>query len=552
MFTNALTEQPYEFQEVNLWEFRNQLIQQEHLTYLDIIKGYHNLEKIPLDYNDATDLEMKRFVEDTIAFLIEKYSKILEKEIHILSSDRTSILEQVHLDFERGKTTLVGMTEEEIYQDFYTFFHKMMEENTKMGVISKTIASANVRNEIHMFSRKIKNFGIGEKMNQFSSQMEEEFVSIMQEKYGNKFEFKKNRTYQESMLSLNEYTGEEVFLEQRVNIPFYHLSLSIQNDIFGKLTFSVPFQVDCYEILTKEEANDLIERSINAFLKKNGNYNRIQYLQELESSPITINIQDGKYHLIDGYKRLLYVNDKELLDRKVPIRIFQNLKDKDFFALLYAANYWKTKFKGSADIFTTTSIFHDRGYLFSLRQRFGIRFETNSYLLAFLCLYDNVHTSMGDFSNIPISHPELIDSYLHHEFTAIDIRNIAERIDEFFIHDDYNLPSIVKNYVIGLCILYIGDARRSGKTTEIIDIGVIDKLLRSKELQSCIKGKSLSSLTYVEKNFQKSEIYSFLKGEIYASLIGMPFDFEKFKKKKEEKREETQSQIQSLDGLDLF
>ena len=509
MFTNALTEQPYEFQEVNLWDFRNQLIQQEHLTYLDIIKGYHNLEKIPLDYNDTTDLEMKRFVEDTIAFLIEKYSKILEKEIHILTNDRATILEQVHLDFERGKIALVGMTEEEIYQDFYTFFHKMMKENTKMGVMSKTIASANVRNEIHMFSRKIKNFGIGERMNQFSSQMEEEFISIMQEKYGSKFEFKKNRTYQESMLSLNEYTGEEVLLEQRVNDPFYHLSLSIQNDIFDELNFSVPFQINCYEILTKEEANDLIERSINAFLKKNGNYNRIQYLQELESSPITINIQDGKYHLIDGYKRLLYVNDKELLDRKVPIRIFRNLKDKDFFALLYAANYWKTKFKGSANIFTNTSIFHDRGYLFSLRQRFGIRFETNNYLLAFLCLYDNVHTSMGDFSNIPISHPELIDSYLHHEFTAIDIRNIAERINELFIHDDYNLPNIVKNYVIGLCVLYIGDARRGGKTTEIIDIGIIDKLLRNKELQSCIKGKSLSSLTYVENNFKKSEIYSF-------------------------------------------
>lgn len=49
MFTNALTGANYEFQNANLWELREKIIEQEHLTTLDILKGFHEKSKIKVE-----------------------------------------------------------------------------------------------------------------------------------------------------------------------------------------------------------------------------------------------------------------------------------------------------------------------------------------------------------------------------------------------------------------------------------------------------------------------------------------------------------------------
>ena len=150
-----------------------------------------------------------------------------------------------------------------------------------------------------------------------------------------------------------------------------------------------------YQELTLDEAIEYFKEvqhkvllSLNDTVESTNN---LKY--ECDFSPIVCNLNVnvlsengiGDIQLIDGFKRL-FTNSLDRLDFVAPVKTYIHLSDEEYIRVLNACNGWKFG----------TPRFYDRGYVFSLQNRFGINlkeFNNNQYhldLVSALTIYGQV------------------------------------------------------------------------------------------------------------------------------------------------------------------
>lgn len=147
-----------------------------------------------------------------------------------------------------------------------------------------------------------------------------------------------------------------------------------------------------YQILSLDDAVQYFKEGHHEILLcQNDTVEAINNLKyECDFSPIVCNLNVdvtdknglGDIQLIDGFKRL-FTNKLDRLDFEAPVKTYINLSDEEYLRVLNACNGWKYK----------TPRFYDRGYIFSLQNRFNINlveFNKNQYnidLVSALTLY---------------------------------------------------------------------------------------------------------------------------------------------------------------------
>lgn len=510
MFTNALTGANYEFQNANLWELREKIIEQEHLTTLDILKGFHEKSKIKVELPKKSDPFLDNIIDDASSIYegilqnrLDKYLKEMEDEVEsalVECYNKTCKKENCHV---QGEVTLDSLMES--YGKYERAF------------------SVDFRNLVSSYKRKIE-YG-------YRETEKDGFVKLVNERLPEGFvattRYCDGLNVFPKEVELNDLSFLEKPLYVKMKTHATHFDIKSTSNRFKdslrkyvSSSNTVFTDVTVCKLLSKEEVA-LLEQYILDKLNEEYKVPAMRYLQELETSPITINIneENGRIELLDGYKRLLVTNNKDLLDRNVAIKVFKNLSDKDFLTLLYAANYWKHSMGNRiSDI-----AFHDRGFLFALKQKYGIEFKDfdckQMGLFDFLNIYDSNQRSKfaKSIPYLTLKHSDMTSSYDKHEHLVSDLENVAKNLS-YVYEKDCGYDENIKQFLIPMVIACLGDIRRNGTSQRTATAEDVVAILEDKSFVRMLSKKHYTTDTYIS-NFVidkglDSKIYEMLESRI--------------------------------------
>ena len=505
MYSN-LVKADYEIKDMNIKELREILVKQNNLTPLDILKGFHEKSKIDLHYDSCVTEENLKDV------------KLIQDEYKLYLSNKGKDLCQKIYD-EKFNSMLTGYQKENADVTVENIEHYMNSKHDKD-------LSVHLCNDISRFLRELSKMSYNLKSS-IEEYAKEYITSWIKEKFGNKYK-------------ISEYNSDEfeglpwsLNVNKEINIDFskiYELAKTEYNkwnnsklvsleydsyikseDIYTEIEFYEYNMIKISVHLSEEHAKEIFDKAINSVIYQNNSIGKLEYLQNLESQPITINFdtKTNKYQLIDGYKRLLYITDEKLLKYSAPIKIFTDLNDIQFLSLLYASNVWKTK-----------DTFHDRGFLFALKTRFGFEIPSSAYEKSFanelsiLQLYDFggnlVHVDKNRLMNTLDTHEHLVsDMNMMYNFLVSESKNY--RYDE-------NICDEIKYTIIEL----VGELRRTkykynhqNELSEKLIVSIYNDNFINK---LCTK-KHLSTRTYVINYFRDKGIYNRIKDMIKDYLV---------------------------------
>lgn len=538
MFTNALTGANYEFQNTNLWELRKKIIEQEHLTTLDILKGFHEKSKIKVALPEKSDPFLDNIIEDTSSIYegilqnrLDKYIKEMEDEAEsalIECYNRTCRNADCHV---QGEITLDSL------MDAYGKYERAF--------------STEFRNLVSSYKRKIENG--------YRETEKDEFVKLISERLPEGFVATTRYCDGLNVFPREVELNDLSFLEKPLYVKMknYTAHFNVKStsnqfkNSFGDYVSSsnwVFVDMIICKLLTKEEVA-LYEQHIFDQLNEEYKVPTMKYLQELETFPIAININErnGHIELLDGYKRLLITNNRDLLDRNVAIKVFKNLSDKDFLTLLYASNYWKHSMGNRiSDI-----AFHDRGFLFALKQKYEIEFKDfdckQMGLFDFLNIYDS--NQRGKFSkSIPsliLKHSDMTSSYDKHEHLVSDLENVAKNLS-YIYEKNYGYDENIKQFLIPMVVSCLGDIRRNGVQQRTATAEDVVAILEDKSLVRMLSKKHYTTDTYIS-NFV---IDKGLDDKIYEMLESR-ICLEPRKKDEVQEKQEVHIEEKDIDEIEL-
>ncbi len=505
MYSN-LVKADYEIKDMNLKELREILVKQNNLTPLDILKGFHEKSKIDLEYKSCLTEENRNDI------------KLIQDEYQFYLDDSKDLVQKIY--DEKFNALLAEYQKEEPTATIEIMTHYLNDKHPNMSV--------SLKNASFKFSRELKD--ICSKLKSDVEKSAKEYItSWMKEKFGDKYKITKN--------DFDRFEGlpSSLNVNQNINIDFlnvYEVNKNKFDDGCGFSQTSIIYfdthikddsisdKVKFYDYdmikvsvhINESKARELFDNAVNSVINQNNSVGELEYLQNLESQPITLNFDSktNKYQLIDGYKRLLYITDENLLKYSAPIKIFTDLNDIQFLSLLYASNVWKTEDK-----------FHDRGFLFALKTRFGFEIPSSAYKklysdeLSILKLYD----FGGNLVNI---HKDRIMNTLDtHEYLVDDISMMYNFLTEESEKNhgyDENISDEIKFTIIEL----VGELRRQKNkfnqqkklTKEFITSVFEDEFIK----KLCTK-KHLSTRTYVINYFRDKGIYNRIKDMIKDDLV---------------------------------
>lgn len=269
-----------------------------------------------------------------------------------------------------------------------------------------------------------------------------------------------------------------------------------------KISITVP---DLYIKLSKETIVSAVETVVREYVDSNNNISAIEYMQNIEAQPITVNMntKTGRCELIDGYKRLLYTPNHETQEFIAPVRVFTDLDDYGFLALLYSANMWKTLSMRSYH-----DMFHDRGYLFALKCRYGFEIPAKHYKestlgeneLTAMYIYDFVtpESAKGRRSIWKgIEHK----SHLVNDLTYI-YNNLYDLSNEDHGYDN-NIAVELRKFIIAA----IGCLRDMNFNGHELSDELIRSIYTDKQLIKFFTNKHLSTDTYIKNYFERKGVY---------------------------------------------
>ena len=501
MFSN-LVKANYEIKDVSLLSLRSRIIQENSLTPLDILKGFHEKSNIDLKYNsglteqnkkDANEIEeeYKRYIQVEIGKVIQG---MYDAEFNLAFEDckkhcsRITLNDIIEYKNNKDKTTPVDI------QNAYYYFTRSMSDPSDL--LRRRVEKAAKE---YIVSYIKKTFGDIYKINLAS--WFNNFVGLPHQlDTNNPIDIDFSEIYE----CFNDNAGS--FSPAIIELDYdTHLGRS------GTLRLYKSDIINVFVHLPESKAKELFDNAVNSVIYQNNAVGEMEYLQNLETQQITINIntKTNKYELIDGYKRLLYITNEDLLKYSAPVKFFTDLNDSQFLALLYAANIWKTKER-----------FHDRGFLFALKTRFGFVIPLSTYKNKSYSSDELATLQLYDFGGnlVRVSETKMMNTLHHHKHLVNDMTlmyNFLPQITEKQTYDK-NLSDEVMFTIIEVA----GDLRRAkgsdsnDLTEELITSIFEDDLIK----KSCAK-KHLSSRTYVINYFRDKGLYRHIIEMIEKELV---------------------------------
>lgn len=498
MYSN-LAKANYEIKDVKLQELRDRIISENNLTPLDILKGFHEKSKVRITYKTALT---EKNVNDI---------KNIEKEYEQYLIDSSRDIQKIYdAEFNRLFDNCKKECPEVSLEDIISY---NKDDKIKLSV--------SIKNACFGFSMALKceDRILKNKLEEVARVRVEQYIK---ETFGDIYSISTKRHM------LNNFEGLPYSLElnKLPKIDFKNV-FELYDDYTGEFADWLEFECDShlgknykikfygydmiktYVHLSEQAARKAFDDAINEAICQDNGVGEIEYLQNLEVQPITINLntKTGKYELIDGYKRLLYTTNKELLEYNAPVRIFTDLTDSQFLALLYSANVWKTK-----------ELFHDRGFLFALKTRFNFVIPSSAYRggtsneLGTLQLYDFgenlVHVGKSILMNTVRCHSHLAnDISLMYNF----LPQIAEKQS-----CDKNLSDEIMFTIIEL----VGEIRRQkGDESRPLSEDLITSIFEDDFIKNLCVKKHLSTRTYVINYFRDKGIYHHIREMLGDGLV---------------------------------
>lgn len=498
MYSN-LVKAHYEIKDVKLQELRDRIVSENNLTPLDILKGFHEKSKLRITYKTA-------LTEENV-----KDIKNIEKEYEQYLIDNSKDIQKL---YDVGFNRLFDNCKKECPE-------VSLEDIINYNKDDKINISVSAKNACFRFLMALKNEdrSIKKKFEEAAKAHVEQYIKkTFGDNYSvsttgdmfNKFE---GLPYSLDFNKLPEIDFKNVFELYDNYTGGYTDWLEFKYDSHLGKDYKVSFyeydMIKTYAHLSEQVARKAFDDAVNEVIYQDNGMREIEYLQNLEVQPITINLntKTGKYELIDGYKRLLYITNKELLEYNAPVRIFTDLSDSQFLALLYSANVWKTKER-----------FHDRGFLFALKTRFNFVIPSSAYHggisneLDTLQLYDFgenlVHVEKSILMNTVHCHNHLAnDISLMYNF----LPQIAEKQD-----CDKNLSDEIMFTIIEL----VGEIRRQrGNESRALSEELITSIFEDDFIKSLCAKKHLSTRTYVINYFRDKGIFHHINKMLDDGLL---------------------------------
>ena len=513
MFNSTLINKPYNYENWNLLELREKILSQFQLTMIDVLKYYHTKRKLSLDYKSIEIIKAEEYL---------KIEKIVMDEIEEFKKE--IIATYIKKEKELFNTFEVAFKKENL-QTSFSCLDFYINRNDILPTIK---TSTSFRNSIINLNLSLNNlaskynhiFNSSDFLHKLNWRISKEFsteicvVSFLEKTNS------MPKTIDLSLVDNFDYVNRTITVGKyykSCNIPISNdefLFPNIFNNIFVNLEFNIEKKID------EKNAKELLNDAIYNYLNKELKIDDMIFSQQLEAMPITINIDttSGKIYLIDGFKRLLYMNNKKMLNKEVAIKVFYDLDIQDIISLLYAANYWKMTLANN------NILFHDRGYLFALSTIFSIKendFNKESYysLINCLQLYDNVQHNKN-FATYTSSLLNNKNFFVANKFLISDIKNMVI-VNNIFMNSKYS-PLLTKSLLNHIIVL-LGYARRNNKANLQKEINIkqlLDIIFYDKKMSKIfLKKGNLSSDTYVNNMFDKNKIDKFIFETIEKMII---------------------------------
>lgn len=500
MYSN-LTKTNYEIKDMTLSTLRDRIIMENNLTPLDILKGFHAKSKIDMRYESVlTEQNLK-----DIKTIEDEYERYFLNEIQ--NNIQKWYDEKFNQLFENYKKDYTEFSIEDVV------YYKN-EKNTNQSVLIQNLCSKFLRE----LGRIKQNFKY-----RIEDDAKEYIKSYIKENFGENYKVTAKSPY-------GGFEGLPYNLE--VNSPIdinFSAVYELYKDYGGEFDDWITLNYDShinedYEIdfskydmikisahISEEKAKEVFNNAINSVIYQNNSVGELEFFQNLESQPITINIntKTNKYELIDGYRRLLYITDEKLLSYSAPIKIFTDLNDTQFLSLLYASNAWKSK-----------ESFHDRGFLFALKTRFNFVIPLSAYNVEHY--WNELSTlQLYDFGGnlVRVDYNRLMDTLLNHKFLASDINlmyNFLPQESEKYGYDK-NMADEIKFTIIEL----VGEARRA-KDNDLqneLSESLITSIFADDLIKQYCSKKHLSTRTYVINYFRDKGLYKHITDILKKNLI---------------------------------
>lgn len=488
MYSN-LVKTNYEIKDMKLQDLRNRIIQENNLTPLEILKGFHEKSEVELRYQSTlTEQEKKdtRTIEDEYIHYIKNidrksiqqlYDKEFETRFQECKTECPEITLSDIIDYNNGKELPVLISNAS---------NRLLRKLSNINEIIKR----KIKNEATEYINKFINDNYGEKYKVTES--DKTFDNFC----GLPHKLKVNVTPDIDFSKVYEYCDNSSRDFEEMVVLEYDSKLGCKK----KIKYYKYDIINILVHLSEEKAKDLFNNAINSIIYKNNSAGELEYFQNLEAKPITINIntKTDKYELIDGYKRLLYISDENLLQYSAPIRIFTDLTDYQFLALLYASNMWKSK-----------DIFHDRGFLFALKTRFNFEIPLNIYgnfnrnELNILQLYD-----FGD--ELAKANKNIIMNTLNrHKYSVSDIKMLYDFVpQEAEKHNEYDKN--MSEEIMFTIIEQVGNIRRKidNDIQNELSENLIIEIFEDNFIKKACSKKHLSTRTYVQNYFRDKGLYN--------------------------------------------
>lgn len=420
----------YELQGIALRDLRNKIIKQEKIEDLDIIAGYRAKSEVELFKNfTIKDDNINGWMDDFKKIKSEKEEKVNKKKEEMEKEAEEEHNNDIFIGPKKKAYYSIDWNEEKMlleeelkpfyekYGDNYFIDHKYYHFSSKPINLDFYLSKINLR-DINIGLNSGKNIS--------------ELLNLTSPKYCVKIE-----SYKE-----DENLEEKYFWEDYA----------------------------IYKIISREEALSIVEKEINTYLNKKRTIDERIFAQQIEFSPIIINVtSNNKIQLLDGYKRVFFINDEELLNKIVPVKIFDNISDESFIKLLDMANAWKTLYTE----YYKEANYYDRGYLFALRQRFGLKYEDYSYM---------------DLTDLLKLYKKPYDYYKYNKYLIddiLDMKNINKLPEQYQINPLFE--AIVNRFIycLGQYRIIHRDLNKPLNFTELFKI-----FTNNKEIKNTLKNKS--------------------------------------------------------------
>lgn len=499
MYSN-LVKAHYEIKDVKLQELRDRIVSENNLTPLDILKGFHEKSKSRITYKTALteenvknikniEKEYEQYLIDNSKDIQKLYDAVFNRLFDNCKKECPEVSLEDIINYNKDDKINISVSAKNAC---FRFLMALRNEDRHLKNKLKEVAKINVEHYIkETFGDKYSVSTMGDMFNKFEGlPYSLDFNKLPEIDFKNVFELYDNYT--------GGYTD---WLEFKYDS---HLGKDYE------LKFYVYDMIKIHTHLSEQVARKVFDDAINEVIYQDNIVGEIEYLQNLEVQPITINLntKTDKYELIDGYKRLLYITNKELLEYNAPVRIFTDLTDSQFLALLYSANVWKTK-----------ELFHDRGFLFALKTRFNFVIPSSAYRGGISNELDTLQ--LYDFGEnlTKVSKTRLMNNLLHHKFLVNDMLIMYNFLPNVASKQTYdkNMSEEIMFSIIEL----VGELRRAVDNNVQNDISedLITSIFEDELIKKCCSKKHLSTRTYVINYFRDKGLYDCIKEILKNNLI---------------------------------